>query len=764
MRLTSLLIIICWAGSALAGGPFAPVTVVPAPEDKGDIFSPGVRFTADLVPAYVEEEFFISGQANLYTYAEIPVRGELVLLEPDLAYATRIIVRRPVDPDRFNGSVVIEWWNSSAGFDTAPTWDPSAEYFARKGIVYVGVTNSSTSIGHLVNGCLLLGILPPPLCGTRYEGLTIPENGVAFEMVSQIANLLRTDAPPNPLHPDYPVERIFHAGQSQQGGSMVTYASAFHFPANDGYFVQAAGSARPINFLPPCEEVGAPPYPECAPTLQGAQRRVRSDLLVPVYRAQTETDMSGVLGGNTRQTDSATFRYYETAGTAHATVHKDIELFPAGVIGPEPFFLEDACEFELNTLADGPILGSLLYNAMWENMERQARFGVPPPTGALIATDSNNEVARDAHENALGGIRLPQMDVPVATYGPRNVFNPDLPPFLAPIGTLFCRLSGTVMGFDAEKLAVLYPSEADFLRPLHHRATDLVAARFLLPADLPRVVQPVSSVDRKHRACIKAMSRKGASKSGVWGAQNQQNESCVQDAGADQLGGETTSECVTGFSQGDVAQASARLHGLEATHCLGPDRLPVFGYPGEGVPVAAEIAGAAREQSLGLLDDLFGSDLDGAIRSASDDPQGLACQTDVLARLNDLTAQMIDEGIRAGERGLRKGTALAPNSLAQAILGAIAAGENARVGRKLASLGRGIADRCAAPAVDLAAALPGACAGAANNAARLVSCLAEKARCRACLLFNAVNDLGAACDAFDDDVGDNLSCEPTLPP
>ena len=48
-------------------------------------------------------------------------------------------------------------------------------------------------------------------------------------MVSQIAHMLKGSGSENPLFPDYPVERIFHAGQSQQGGSIVTYATAFHF-------------------------------------------------------------------------------------------------------------------------------------------------------------------------------------------------------------------------------------------------------------------------------------------------------------------------------------------------------------------------------------------------------------------------------------------------------------------------------------------------------------------------------------------------------
>ena len=84
---------------------------------------------------YVEEEYFVSGESTLFNYANDPPAGptDIVPIQEDVPYTTRLIVRRPADPKDFNGTVVIEWWNSTAGFDTAPAWDPSAEYFTRSG-------------------------------------------------------------------------------------------------------------------------------------------------------------------------------------------------------------------------------------------------------------------------------------------------------------------------------------------------------------------------------------------------------------------------------------------------------------------------------------------------------------------------------------------------------------------------------------------------------------------------------------------------------
>jgi hypothetical protein len=473
---------------AATAGPTDPVTVVLAPEGQGDMFSPGVRLIQDLKQDYVEEEFLVSGEATVYTYNDPPVPEVIIPQDPDVPYTTRIIVRRPENSNKFNGTVVIEWWNSTAGFDTAPVWDPSAEFYARKGWVYVGVTNSTTSLGFLVGGCRLFGFLPPT-CGTRYATLSMPENGQAYEMISQIANLLKSDSPENPLPEGFDVERIFHAGQSQQGGSMVTYATAFHFPVNDGYFVQAAGNARPINFGPACGATGSDPYPDCTPRLTGSDRQVRTDLPVPVYRAQTETDMSGVIGNNSRQTDTANFRYYEMAGTAHTTVHVDIEVLPPLLFPPNGLSLEDTCLFPINTIADGPVFGSMIYNAMWQNMEDTVTSGADPPHGDLIDV-AGGAIVRDGFGNALGGIRLPQMDVPIATYGPHNTVDLSLPlpPGILGLLNLFCVLTGTVTDFDAATLAALYPNNGAYQSPFSQATNTLKNQGFLLSQDSKRLI------------------------------------------------------------------------------------------------------------------------------------------------------------------------------------------------------------------------------------------------------------------------------------
>ncbi len=496
-RVSVCLLASALAMSAAAGEP--PVVTLPN-DALGAPFWAVVREVAALEQPYIEEEFFLEGTATVYNYRTLPpVRGDIEPIpgQTDLPYKTRFVVRRPADPADFNGTVVIEWMNSTSGFDVAAVWDTSAEYFARKGIVYVGWTNSNQSLAFLLGGCQPVPLLPAT-CQTRYLDLLISENGQAYEIGNQLARLLRNPAT-SPLPEDYVVQRIFHSGQSQQGGSIITYASAFHDPdASDGYFVQTAGTARTINGGVACSAEGAPAFPNCTPSLEGDQRLVRTDLPVPVYRMQTETDLAvlGVLTGGTRQEDGDGFRYYELAGSAHTTVHK-VELFGL------PIAIETFCAETLNSLADGPVFGAFVVNALWENLEVQLEDGIAAPRGEPIKTVGDT-IARDVFGNALGGVRLPELDVPVARYGPSATVSPDLPGFIPlDLANFFCFLTGTTTPFSESLLELLYPTRNNFVDPYFAATDALVEARFLLPEDA--ALLKARAVPEAHGAWVAAV-------------------------------------------------------------------------------------------------------------------------------------------------------------------------------------------------------------------------------------------------------------------
>src|SRR5262249_53387014 len=152
---------------------------------------------------------------------------------------------------------------------------------------------------------------------------------------------------------------------SQQGGSVITHASQFHFPGIAGYFFMGASSARAIrggfttlggNTSRTCGTTGALDYPDCVSPLPGAQGPLRPHPPGPLDRGSSETDIGNA---STRQDDTdtsafASFRLIEVPATSHNVVH-NFDLAPG-----LPFsFL---CVAQPYSLADGPIFGSHVWN------------------------------------------------------------------------------------------------------------------------------------------------------------------------------------------------------------------------------------------------------------------------------------------------------------------------------------------------------------------------------------------------------------------
>ena len=62
------------------------------------------------------------------------------------AYYTRIVVRRPADPKRFNGTAIVEWDNVTNLFDAENVWFFDWEHMMRAGYVWVGVSPQTVGV------------------------------------------------------------------------------------------------------------------------------------------------------------------------------------------------------------------------------------------------------------------------------------------------------------------------------------------------------------------------------------------------------------------------------------------------------------------------------------------------------------------------------------------------------------------------------------------------------------------------------------------
>ena len=75
---------------------------------------------------YVEEEYFISGNANVYDY---DAGGNVIVKTPDVPYTTRILIRRPGNKSKFSGNVVVELNNPTALYDMDLQWMFCRDFF-----------------------------------------------------------------------------------------------------------------------------------------------------------------------------------------------------------------------------------------------------------------------------------------------------------------------------------------------------------------------------------------------------------------------------------------------------------------------------------------------------------------------------------------------------------------------------------------------------------------------------------------------------------
>jgi len=114
--------------------------------------------------------------------------------------------------------------------------------------------------------------------------------------------------------------------------------------------------------------------------------------------------------------------------------------------------------------------------------------GSDPPAGVLMST-AGGALVRDGDSNVVGGVRLPSMEAPTATYVSSATANPFLPPLLATFANLACRLSGAVEPFDDATLAAKYPEHGTYVSQVVGSVNDLKAQGLLLQQDATTIKQ-----------------------------------------------------------------------------------------------------------------------------------------------------------------------------------------------------------------------------------------------------------------------------------
>jgi len=434
---------------------FHSAATLTGPITTGHAIEPLSAQPLDLAASgYVEQEFFASGTATAFTAASFPSNGDWSITPTTSApYETRILVRRPADPTRFNGTVVVEWMNVTAG-ESAPDWQYLNPLMERDGYAWVGVSAQRLAVD---GGKALVGVPSGAGPGSgglvasepaRYGSLHHPGDQYALDMFDQIGRALR--APNEPALGGLKPTHVVAVGESQSAAYLTTFADAIQPRTHtfDGIFIHSRfGSAASLggNFL------GSKRVPDDV--------RIRTDVKAPVFMFETQTDVAQFGYAAARQPNTPRIRTWEVAGTAHADAY---QLGGAGnILG---------CTTPPN---DGP--QHEVVQAAFTAFTRWVVDGRPPPTPPpyRLASTHPATLALDSHGNVLGGVRTPAVDVPISTLSGK-----------APKGSsLICSFFGSSTPFSQAELVKLYHTKNGYLAAYTASLDTAIADGFILPAD-----------------------------------------------------------------------------------------------------------------------------------------------------------------------------------------------------------------------------------------------------------------------------------------
>ncbi len=422
---------------------------------------------------YLEEEYFVSGEANVY---EPDGEDRPRIARAALPYKTRLLVRRPADPARFSGRVYFDILNATQNYDIEDLWHRIYRWCMENGHGYIGITSKPINAQSLKNfdyaryGSLNWGSGEPVLQPAPFTGGSIPgtEEGLIWDMLGQVGSFLRAQ-------PDFfgsgPMTYLCLTGQSQSGAYLNTFLhyfdpilSAGEKPLFDGYLnIVGVAIERGLR------QTGHGMYADL-------QSRAAFRSRIPFIMISSEGDLSifrkmgtGPLPEN-RDAPGDLCRYYEVAGSPHTDLACPVrpaveEIARAGrVFNPSD-------EKTLRTLNTFPL--DCYIDGFLEQLYRWHETGRAPACAPLIERDASGALARDEYGNAVGGFRTPYLDLPAGSYNGHDPAE---------------EVSGILIRFSPERLRSLYGSKKDYLARFAAALDAQVADGWLCTADRDRMV------------------------------------------------------------------------------------------------------------------------------------------------------------------------------------------------------------------------------------------------------------------------------------
>jgi len=439
--------------------------------------SPMSATAVDLAAAgYTPREFYATGLANRYTGAAANTFTTASVLDGGNPYRTRVMVRYP-KPDKFNGTLAVEWTNVTIGVDfefaTAEAW----EYLLREGYAVAVVSAQRVGVERLktwspqrypglsvdVNKCNPLGT-PVPSGTSLCTG-----DPLSYDIFAQITQALKDNVggAAAPM-PGLQVKDAIAIGQSQSAARLAIY----------------------YNTIQPLHNV----FEGFAFWDRSGQ--LRDDLAVPAISVDSE-GLGGSFGGAAWTTSKYT-RKWDVAGATHASLYgaqyieaiseRDMAITQFDGV-PKTFFawIDTSPVTGPHACAKLPPFTTvdvgLVYDKAIDSVRNWYKNGTPAAPSRSFVTTPAGTLVRDANGNVEGGIRLPQYVVPTADQGALN-------------GTQFpCNVSGWHRYYTAEELKAMYGTHDNYVLAVEEVINPLVEDGYVLRTDASAAIRDAAQSD-----------------------------------------------------------------------------------------------------------------------------------------------------------------------------------------------------------------------------------------------------------------------------
>lgn len=480
--LARILMVGCAGIAAGATVPVPKVAAIPITADS----QPALANSRNLAPldlakaGYIEEEFLVSGTANVYDWAP---DGALTVKTPNAPYVTRILVRRPAAAARFSGSVMVEIPNTARRFDWTMMWGYVNEQMMRQGDAWVmvsmpGSVEGMKKLNPTRYASLSYANPTPgaPCPGAGKGGPSDQEEGLRWDVLSQVAAALKSPTPA------LGGARAQYVTMTVQGSDIVTYINAIHArasladgkPVYDGYLIKNAAAAAKIS--------------QCAPAIaRGDARQTIANVNVPVVNVVAEGEVIGSLAFRKPNSDdpAGRFRQYEIAGAAHIDknaydflpIYADQTAAGGNAQGTPEWPFAAQCEPAI-PLSTHPLLKYSFSGAVY-GLDQWIRKGTAPPKiepiGVKDAGTPQAALVADEFGNGVGGVRSPYVDAPTATY------------FGASPGPGTCRELGHSVAFDAARIKTLYSDPKQYAAKVNQSADRAMKEHFFIEANVNKM-------------------------------------------------------------------------------------------------------------------------------------------------------------------------------------------------------------------------------------------------------------------------------------